>query len=53
MGLGGSKGLISSCSRAFEVLGEMFNALPIAVRLCVYACVGLSLLVGFFKLLSD
>lgn len=53
MGMTGSKGLISACSHGFEVLGDIFNALPIAVRLCVYACVGLFLLVGFFKLLSD
>lgn len=46
----GPRGLIGECSEAFALFGEFFGCLPVAVRICIYASVGLMLTFGLFKL---
>lgn len=41
---------MASCSKAFEVFGDFFDCLPVAIKLCVYGAVGLFVLFGIFKL---
>lgn len=43
-------GLIGACSAAFEAWGNLFECLPVAAKLCIYAAVGLFLLVGVIRL---
>lgn len=44
-------GLIEACSGAFSAFAQFFDCLPTAVKLCIYAAVGLSLLFGVLRLL--
>lgn len=44
-------GLIGACAGAFSAFSAFFDCLPVAVRLCIYASVGIFLLVGVLRLL--
>lgn len=46
-------GLIGACSKAFDALGDLFDCLPVAIRICIYAAVGLFFLFGLFKLFLE
>lgn len=43
-------GLIEACSGAFAVFGQFFDCLPFALKLFIYAGVGLFLLFGILRL---
>lgn len=47
------RGLIGATSTVFDAMSDIFDSLPIGIKLCFLASTGLFLIFGFLKMFTD